>query len=161
MTLPVSGLISLANVNVELGRASTAAVSLAESAVRTLAGVASGIVYLSNLHGKSSYTPMVGTGYDAYVTDYATGTAYTESAYPYVTVVNGTGGYTYSWTFINQNGFSIVNPTSSNPTVRHSITKFGYSGSCTLQCVITDNTAHSITVSPITVTMEILDPAAP
>ena len=42
MTLQSSGLISLGNVAVELGRASTTTTSLGEAAVRTLAGVASG-----------------------------------------------------------------------------------------------------------------------
>lgn len=55
MTLQSSGAISLANVNTELGRASTTNISLGETAVRTLAGVASGTISLSNLYGKSSY----------------------------------------------------------------------------------------------------------
>jgi hypothetical protein len=56
MTLQSSGAISLANVNVELGRSSTTNISLNESAVRTLAGVASGTISLSNLYGKSAIT---------------------------------------------------------------------------------------------------------
>lgn len=54
MTLPSSGAISLANVNVELGRSSTALASLGESAVRTLAGVPSGAIGFNNLYGKSA-----------------------------------------------------------------------------------------------------------
>lgn len=54
MTLPSSGAISLANVNTELGRSSTATISLGETAVRNLAGVSSGAIALSNLYGKSS-----------------------------------------------------------------------------------------------------------
>ena len=53
MTLQSSGPISLGNVAVELGRTSTTTTSLGEAAVRTLAGVASGPVSLSNLYGKS------------------------------------------------------------------------------------------------------------
>lgn len=56
MTLPSSGAISLSAVNVELGRASTAAISLGETAVRNLAGIASGAISLSNLYGKSLVT---------------------------------------------------------------------------------------------------------
>lgn len=54
MTLQSSGAISLANVNTELGRSSTASISLGETAVRNLAGVASGAIALSNLYGKSN-----------------------------------------------------------------------------------------------------------
>lgn len=63
MTLQSSGAISLSNVNVELGRSSTAQISLGETAVRNLAGVASGAISLSNLYGKSnvSFTPAGGT----------------------------------------------------------------------------------------------------
>ncbi len=54
MTLQSSGPISLGNVAVELGRTSTTTTSLGEAAVRTLAGVASGPISLSNLYGKSN-----------------------------------------------------------------------------------------------------------
>jgi hypothetical protein len=54
MTLQTSGPISLGNVAVELGRTSTTTTSLGEAAVRTLAGIASGPITLSNLYGKSN-----------------------------------------------------------------------------------------------------------
>lgn len=54
MTLPASGQISISQVSVELGRASNATTSLGESAVRTLAGVPSGAISMSNLWGKSN-----------------------------------------------------------------------------------------------------------
>lgn len=56
MTLQSSGAISLANVNVELGRSSTAQISMNESAVRSLAGVPSGAIKMSDFYGKSSAT---------------------------------------------------------------------------------------------------------
>lgn len=43
MALPLSGSISLSQVNVELGRASNAAINMNESAVRALFGKASGV----------------------------------------------------------------------------------------------------------------------
>lgn len=55
MALPSSGSISLSQVAVELGRSSSATTSLGESAVRTLAGVASGAISLYNLYGKSNF----------------------------------------------------------------------------------------------------------
>ena len=55
MVLP-TGTISMANVNVELGRSSTATISLNETAVRSLAGVASGTISMNDLRGKSFVT---------------------------------------------------------------------------------------------------------
>ena len=60
MALPSSGSISLSQVAVELGRSSTATTSLDESAVRTLAGVPSGTISLSNFYGKSNITYLFG-----------------------------------------------------------------------------------------------------
>lgn len=63
MTLPSSGAISLSQVDTELGRASNAAVSLGETAVRSMAGVSSGAISMSNLYGKSAITfsPVAGS----------------------------------------------------------------------------------------------------
>ena len=54
MTLQSSGAISIANINTELGVASTTTRSLNDSAARTLAGVASGTIRMSNFYGKSN-----------------------------------------------------------------------------------------------------------
>lgn len=64
MTMVSSGEISLAgnatsgglnrSVNIELGRAATATINMNESAVRTLAGVPSGAISLSNFYGKAN-----------------------------------------------------------------------------------------------------------
>jgi hypothetical protein len=53
MTLP-SGTISLGDVNVELGRSSTAEISMNDAALRALAGVASGAIGMSSLQGKAN-----------------------------------------------------------------------------------------------------------
>jgi hypothetical protein len=60
MALPSAGnTITLNQVNVELGLSSTALIALNDAAVRTLAGVGGSgtIISMSNLHGKSNYTP--------------------------------------------------------------------------------------------------------
>ena len=55
MTLPVApNLITLQDVNVELGLSPTAPISLNDAAVRTLFGVPSGPISLSDGHGKAN-----------------------------------------------------------------------------------------------------------
>lgn len=54
MALPASGAISISQVNTELGAASTTTRGLGDSAVRSLFGVASGAISMSNGYGKSS-----------------------------------------------------------------------------------------------------------
>lgn len=54
MALPSTGAISMSQVNTELGRGSTTNISLNETAVRTLAGKASGQISMSDLRGKSN-----------------------------------------------------------------------------------------------------------
>jgi hypothetical protein len=77
MTLQTTGPISLGNVGSELGRPTSTATSLGETAVRNLAGIASGVIKLSNLYGKSSvaFTPTGGlsSGSPVTLSDWAAG----------------------------------------------------------------------------------------
>jgi hypothetical protein len=54
MTLPVSGAISFNAINVELGTAGTTTANINQASYRTLAGVPSGQISLSNFYGKSN-----------------------------------------------------------------------------------------------------------
>lgn len=54
MTLPVSGAISFNNINVELGVSGATQASLGQASYRSLAGVASGAISMSNFYGKSN-----------------------------------------------------------------------------------------------------------
>ena len=54
MALPSSGAISFNQVNVELGLAGTTSINLNQATVRTLFGVASGAISMSNGYGKSN-----------------------------------------------------------------------------------------------------------
>ena len=62
MTLAASGEMSIGgststrSINLELGRSATATSSMGESALRTLAGVSSGAISMSNFYGKSNRT---------------------------------------------------------------------------------------------------------
>jgi len=56
MTLPVSGTITLAQVNTELGNASTTNISMNQASVRSLFAVPTGAIAMSNGYGKSATT---------------------------------------------------------------------------------------------------------
>ncbi len=140
MTLPASGPISFNQINVELGVAGTTTASLGQTSYRTLAGVPSGAISMSNFYGKSnrkaiSYTFTASTanaslnvaaisGYVAGVSDitvtvntsvylYSTGTGT-----PGLTLSGGTTGDTL--TLVN-NGFIMgmggVGSGSNSPAV--------------------------------------------
>ena len=54
MALPSSGAISLSDVNVELGKSATATISMNDSDLRGLFGLASGAVDMASGRGKSN-----------------------------------------------------------------------------------------------------------
>lgn len=58
-----TGTIAMSDVNVELGKSSTATISLNDSDVRALAGVSSGAISMDNLRGKSSASAAISSLY--------------------------------------------------------------------------------------------------
>lgn len=114
MTLPSSGAISLANVSVELGRSSTATTSLGESAVRALAGVASGAISLSNLRGKSNAPTITISPSSLYTSRSGGGSA--TSAAATGSGSGGAGGYTYAWTYVSGDSYTINSSASASTT---------------------------------------------
>jgi hypothetical protein len=100
MTLPTTGPISLANVNVELGLSSTATISLNQTNVRTLAGIASGTISMSDLRGKTNvtFTPAGGNSAGTAVALYQNGAGGTVSITISCTV-SASWSYTRSGTF--------------------------------------------------------------
>lgn len=149
MTLPASFPLSMSQINVELGRAPNATVSLAESAVRTLAGVPSGSISFSNLLGKAS---MSATGVDSGLSYNSSGSGGSANSFPSVNVSGGQAPYTYSWSFTsNPQSASLANATGQTPTVSRPYTANSVgSYSATLQCVVTDNLGTQRTVTNVT-----------
>jgi hypothetical protein len=158
MTLQASGVISLTDVMNEIrlvnaGRAYP--ISLGDADVRALAGVPSGAISLSSLYGKSSYIPMNVTGNsDSHGASSASGG--TVTCHPSVSVTNGSGGYTYSWSFIsNPNSCGLGASTSAACNVSHGYTTNANGGAtATLQCIVNDNTGHVVTATGITAALD-------
>lgn len=98
-----TGTISLSNVNTELGRSSTANISMNEAAVRSLAGVGGSgtVISMDNLRGKSS---LAATLPDYGVTSgwieldrfyFNAGASYGEAIVDIILFSSGTGAYRY------------------------------------------------------------------
>lgn len=99
MTLPV-GTISLSQVNTELQLASTTTISLNQASVRSLAGVSSGAISMSNLQGKTYYfyfTPTISSNTANYNLKAAAIAAGWDQVVPLnATVTINSGVYVYS-----------------------------------------------------------------
>jgi hypothetical protein len=98
MALPSSGAISLNNVNVELGLSGTTSINMNQASVRTLFGVASGVISMSNGYGKSNRVTSSAT-ISANTTNYTLNTAkasgYSAGKTDFTLTINS-GVYVYS-----------------------------------------------------------------
>lgn len=119
MTLAASGLISLGgststrSINLELGRAATAQISLGETAVRTLAGVATGAISVNNFYGKSNGVTPVGVA--------------TAAAPIFYGFDAGTDSWTATGATISAaGGILTVNSTSTDPIIRRTVSISGF-----------------------------------
>jgi hypothetical protein len=103
MALPASGAISLSAVNVELDLTATAQISLNDSAVRTLFGVSSGAISMSDGYGKSNRVAVTVT-LSANTTNYTLDTAQIpgyQAGTTDVTLVVNSGVYVYATSTAN------------------------------------------------------------
>lgn len=112
-----TGTIALSDVNVELGRSSTASINMNESAVRTLAGVGGSgtVISMNDLRGKSSlsvsYPSNVSSSFSGY--DYC---GYVDGQVGVPTISGGTGSYSYSWARISgSTAIEISSSTAQRP----------------------------------------------
>lgn len=146
MTLPASGSISLGQVAAELGIGLP--LSLGDSRVRNLAGVASGPISLGQLRGKSGVAPLSATSTNdsGYASTVAGGG--TVSCSPRVTAGGGTGVITYLWVFTsNPNGCTLSNATSAACTVSKTYTQSSNGvANATLRCTVRDGGGTGATV---------------
>jgi hypothetical protein len=78
MPLPSSGSISLSQVNTELGRGATASINMNNSSLRSLFGVPSGQISMSQGRGKSNVTVNLPASLNVYGNAYPGGYAYAE-----------------------------------------------------------------------------------
>ena len=128
MTLAASGTMSIGgttatrSINLELGRASNAQSSMGESALRTLAGVPSGVINMSDFYGKSN-----------------TATPSFDSAATFFLNKTGTGSQTTTLTFNTDGTISYVADTGyTGPTA--CITPTGSTTGISIRCNFTSIT---------------------
>ena len=159
MTLPVSGAISLTDVMTELrlsnaGRAYP--ISLGDTDVRSLFGVASGAIGLTSGYGKSSYVPMTLTGTDGYASSDSSLASGSSVCGVSIAVSGGSGGLTYTWSVVSQSGGCYFGTNgASTYTVGHTYTKQANgTAQATLSCSVSDNTGHTVVLSTITANMD-------
>lgn len=100
MALPSSGSISFSQINVEILRSATAALSLDDATVRRVAGKSSGAISMSDLRGKSYYyyfTPTISSNTANYNLKAAAIAAGWDQVAPLnATVTINSGVYVYS-----------------------------------------------------------------
>lgn len=84
MTLPASGLITLQDVNVELGKTANAAINLNDADVRSFLGKTAGAVSLSDAYGKtkSSSNSSIIAGNGDWGTGYSNGSYFSATGTP-------------------------------------------------------------------------------
>lgn len=160
MTTPASGAITIGQAAAEAGVGLPA--SLGDTALRTLAGVPSGPISMSDLYGKSAGAPppapspltvqtQDGSGY----ADSST-TSGTVSCQVTATVTGGTGTIIHLWEFTSNPGqFTLSN--SNSPTAQVSRNYVRYSSGVAdakLRYTARDSTGASVVAQPVTATLE-------
>lgn len=158
MTLPTSGSLSMLQVLDELrtmnpGRGLP--ISLGDADVRSLAGVPSGDISMSQLYGKSAGSALVATGNNDYGVSSSDGRSGTVSAYPSVSYSGGQGAKTFQWSVLSAPAnVTLSNANSAQCTVSRSFARDSSGRAVVyLRCVVSD-TSGSVTVDNIIAELE-------
>lgn len=135
MALPTSGTIALSQVNTELGLGSTTNISMNQSNVRTLFGIPSGAIAMSNGYSKSSfdYTNMA----------LVVGWGGPSSKFSFTTLTNVAGpnmGYRYSPAGWNNKTVGVVAGGDSGGTIVLTSTKYTYASDVAAAAATLPNT---------------------
>jgi hypothetical protein len=148
--IPATGPVSLTDVLTELrtvnpGRALP--ISLGDADVRALAGIPSGPISLTDLRGKSSYTPMSGSVPDvADDTPINPSTNYTAHVTVAVVFSGGTAPFTYAWAKVSGDG-TVTAANAASTSANFVVNRFSDSGEIlveTVQCTVTDSTGATL-----------------
>lgn len=159
MTTPASNPISLTNVAAELG-ISANGIELGQANVRTLAGVPSGPISLTNLLNKSAGTALSANATPTTVSGSCTGasTCTADSTSASCAAGGGTGTYTYLWQLVSgDSSITPVSSTSASTVFRR--TNGATTGSPTVsavyRCRVIDNNGAGTTVFSNSITINL------
>jgi hypothetical protein len=168
MTLPASGAISFANVNVELGRSSTAALNLNEGSAtvlgpRFLAGKFSGAIAVSDLYAQTLFTVTGGstTASGLGVRTGAGSNTITSSSANAGTVAGGNTPHAYLWEYVSGDTLTVTTGTSISTTFSKllSVTTAGESNTVVgvYRCRVTDAASRIVYGPSCTVTITLTE----
>jgi len=143
MTLAASGALSLGgsvtnrSVNLELGQSATAQISMNDANVRTLAAVPSGAITLTtDFYNKSNTLAITISPASTYTTRSGSGSLTSPTSTG--SASGGAGGYSYAWTYVSGDSFTINTPSTAATTFTTSL-GVNIFKSGTYRCTVTDS----------------------
>lgn len=161
MTLPSSGPLTLADIQGEFGGSNPISLSeyyagggLVPSGTTGTYGAvpSSGAISIQNFYGTSNAAPLSVSISPSSLYNSRTGNGSLTSSPATGTGSGGTGPYTYAWTYVSGNSYTINSPSSATTTFTTSLTA-GQLKSGVYRCTVTDSLSATASAT-ITVDME-------